>query len=525
MPEISKQTQKLIQRYRLWSDSLQPKEGTAAIHVDEVASKVAAFYEKIRGVIDWREEHLLRRAAIERVLKRKFFLRVGEKIDANPVVLELIRAGHFPNDKISESKITEVQKTLDKYIFIIENKPNSSGNKTRMQLQDWLSTIAACEIEEILDPPRKERALIDYMTDLMQERIKVPARLTEEEKNTQIYIAVQRALFKLDSPIIAYHLIRRACPNWSNLQISELEEITKNICILWENINKQLSYPLSEKFYRVCEQMDTPYLILGDILSENPEEAEEKIKNPEYLEGKIRDNYKIRLIRLKSRLARAAFFSTISIFLTKILVAFAIEYPFDKFINQFNPQALLLSIMIPAGFMLLLIVAIRPPSKRNMEKVVLETIKITYENEKKDAYNVKLNGKGGILRSIINFFYSIYSVALFVLLWYALGKLDFSWLSRIIFILFVSLISFAGMKIRERSKELSVEEESGGFFGFLFDWFLPFVRVGKWFSSQWVKYNIVLVLIITLIDLPFQVFVEFIEQWRYLLKEKKEDIH
>ena len=65
MSEPSQSTKKLIQRYQVWYQSLQPKESEIiTIHVDEVASTVAAFYEKIRGVVDWREEHLMRRAAI-----------------------------------------------------------------------------------------------------------------------------------------------------------------------------------------------------------------------------------------------------------------------------------------------------------------------------------------------------------------------------------------------------------------------------------------------------------------------------
>ena len=41
MPEISQQTQKLLQRYQTWYQSLQKKEGVPVLHVDEVASKVA----------------------------------------------------------------------------------------------------------------------------------------------------------------------------------------------------------------------------------------------------------------------------------------------------------------------------------------------------------------------------------------------------------------------------------------------------------------------------------------------------
>ncbi len=132
---------------------------------------MAAFYEKIRGVIEWKEEHLLRKTAIERVLKRRFFLmEEGEEI-AGPLVLELIRGGHFPNDSIEEAKIQTVQRLIQKYIFIMKNSPSPPEEKIKAQLFDWLLGITACEIEEVLDPPRKERALIDYMTEFMMEKI------------------------------------------------------------------------------------------------------------------------------------------------------------------------------------------------------------------------------------------------------------------------------------------------------------------------------------------------------------------
>src|SRR3989344_2519786 len=121
MAEISPQTQKLIQKYQAWYRSLEKEAGVATIHVDEVATRVASFYEKIRGGVDWREEHLLRKGAIERVLKRRLFLQKNGKSLAEPFVLELIRGGHFPNDQIEERKIENVGKVLDKYLFILDN--------------------------------------------------------------------------------------------------------------------------------------------------------------------------------------------------------------------------------------------------------------------------------------------------------------------------------------------------------------------------------------------------------------------
>ena len=73
MQELSEATKKLIIQYKLAYQRNLPKQGVTTIHVDEVAQKVAAFYEQIRTIVDWKEEHLMRRAAIIRKLKRRFF--------------------------------------------------------------------------------------------------------------------------------------------------------------------------------------------------------------------------------------------------------------------------------------------------------------------------------------------------------------------------------------------------------------------------------------------------------------------
>ena len=72
MQELSEATKKLISQYKLAQLQDDIKQGANTIHVDEVALKVAAFYERIRTIVDWKEEHLMRRAAIIRKLKRKF---------------------------------------------------------------------------------------------------------------------------------------------------------------------------------------------------------------------------------------------------------------------------------------------------------------------------------------------------------------------------------------------------------------------------------------------------------------------
>jgi len=382
MPEPSQPTQHLIQKYQSWHQSLQPKEGVSVIHVDEVASRVAAFYEKIRGVVDWREEHLIRKTAIERNLKRRLFLRQNGEEIAAPLVLELIRGGHFPNDKIEESKISDVQKSIDKYIFILENSPPPSIEKLKFQLYDWILGVAACEIEGILDLPQKEIVLIEYMEDIMKEKIKLSSliKISEVEKDTQIYIAIQKSLFKFDPPLIYYNLLKREYPEWKNLPRPLLEEMAKNIYQIWENLEKAIFHPLAEKFYRICEKYDTLYLILSDIISDNPLESKKNLENPEILESQIKSAYNKRLGTLKERLSRAALYSTLSIFITKMLLALAVEIPFDKYVlpqlflsltGQFSYFALGLNILIPPLLMFFMVLSIRPPKKENLQQVIM----------------------------------------------------------------------------------------------------------------------------------------------------------
>ena len=534
MPELSQKTQKLIQRYQNWHQSLEKKEGVAVLHVDEVAAKVAAFYEKIRGVIEWKEEHLLRKTAIERVLKRRFFLMEdGEEI-AGPLVLELIRGGHFPNDSIEEAKIQTVKRLIQKYIFIMRNSPSPLKKQVKAQLFDWLLGVAACEIEEVLDPQRKERALIDYMTESMMERIEVQegifviGGISKEKKQKQIYIAVQKALFKLDSPIISYHLLKFYYPQWQNLPQEQLEKIAKDVYSIWKKIAKDLKSPLTEKFYQICERYDTPYLILGDVLTKDPMAVKERISKPETLEYLTKEAYGKRRLRLKEKLLRAAVYSIISIFVTKILLVLLIEIPFDKYVTgQFSYFTLGLNIFIPSLLMFLMILTIRPPSPGNLQRVILEVMKIAYEGKKKDVYLIKPPPKRGfIMEGILFIFYLLSFIISFGIIIWGLQKLEFGILSIIIFLIFLSLILFAGTRIRHRSRELQVEEEKETIITSIFDFLtLPLVRVGKWSSSQWEKFNILMVLFNILIELPFQFFIEFLEQWRYFLREKKEEIH
>jgi len=155
----------VAERYASELISLKKKE--AAIHIDEIASGVAKFYEKVRKIIDWKDDNALRRGAIERILKRILFPKMvgfsskghDTKELAQTITEELVRGGHLPNHEIPQSRVNIASIALQKYLFFLEHVYSSSGVidvKKKNDLSMFIIEIAACEMEEILTRPVKE---------------------------------------------------------------------------------------------------------------------------------------------------------------------------------------------------------------------------------------------------------------------------------------------------------------------------------------------------------------------------------
>lgn len=527
---LSQQTRELVQQYQSWQEALHKEKKGNTIQVDEVAAKVAAFYEKIRGVVDWREEHLLRKTAIERVLKRRLLLKKNGEEIAERLLQELVRGGHFPNDRIPITIIPKVQHIIDKYVYIIEQAPPDIPKEFKLnnvrELDDWLLGVAASEIEEMVSPPKKELALIAFTAKHMEEQIDIA--LSDEDKTYQIYVAVQNALFKLDETTITQHLFLKLYPDWNNLQKERLSYVALNIHEIRKNINDILRHPLSERIYQHVEKYDTPYLLLGDIVEKEPHSFNELAQSPPELEESVRQAYNVRLAKLKKKLRRAALYSILSIFITKMLIAVSIEIPLDRYLIQHPTYyPLLLSIGVPSLLMLFLVLGAKPSSKENAQKVLMEVMKIVYGKERQDSYQIFLKKKRkGILTAFVYGSYLLSFLISFGLLIFVLQKLNFTVPSIIIFLSFISLVAFAGTVIRQRSKELLIIEQKEGILYGLFDiFFLPIVRAGKLLSRNLARYNVVIMMFNVFLEIPFQIFIEFLEQWRALLKEKKEEIH
>jgi hypothetical protein len=93
-----------------------------------------------------------------------------------------------------------------------------------------------------------------------------------------------------------------------------------------------------------------------------------------------------------------------------------------------------------------------------------------------------------------------------------------------IFLIFTSVVIATGMKINSRSKEMSFIKEKPSVRNFILDLVIvPFMAIGKWTLSGLAKFNVLVIALNFLLELPFQLFIEFLENFRNFIREKKDE--
>jgi len=516
------------------------------LEVDELASKIAEAYEKVRKVIDWKEENLLRRGAIERILKRRLVSELyGISIlpdlnateMAEPMILELMRSGYFDNGKIAKKQIKEIENILNKYIRILDSSrlpqaPSKKHVKNKMEFYTWMLEIAACEIEEVLAPAFKENALLNLMTNVIFERNRIlPSdKLSDLDRLVQVYIACMRTLYNFDDPIISYNIIKIRYPFWIEEIDNSIEKVMEQVHDIRQQIEADLDSEEGKQLFKLAGKYDAAYRIIGDVLDKinnTPEVVREKLANPEELKKLVEESYFKRKASLKGRLFRSAIYSTLSIFVAGIASFIIFEGPVAKLAGlEFSLLSLFIDLLIPSLVMFLLVIFIRPPKDQNLRVVQKEIAKIIHKQNSEDVYEIdfrrKKNKALNIIFIIISIICGIASMR-FIFWVFEIGKVP--WTSMYLDTVNVAMVVFAAMAIKQKSKEITIEDH-GNFIEFLLELFsIPLAKIGQWFSAKWKKYNIFSALFTAVVDLPFSALIRIVEDWRNFLKERSSEMH
>jgi hypothetical protein len=210
--KLSHFTQALIENLKAVKPKLRPDE-TSRISVSQTVSFFAIAYEKLRNAVEYREGHLIRRAAIERILKRRLALNPEAAGEGEDLLRELLWARYFPNESLGEHDVAAVQKLLDRYVKIRKqlNNPNYA---------QFLFDLLTCSIEETLSPEEASRntTFTFFIYQVLKNKVKIE-NVSEEEKNAYFYVSLEKWFAKSDNPYLRYRLF--ALYHESIFEISE----------------------------------------------------------------------------------------------------------------------------------------------------------------------------------------------------------------------------------------------------------------------------------------------------------------
>lgn len=527
--ELSGVTKKLIAALK----EIKPKHPVdefTKLTVSQTASFLALIYEKVRNSIEDREDHLIRRAAIERILKRRLALNPTGKNESENLLRELMWARYFPNGSLGENDIQEIQKILNKYINLKQILLAKRSGSQREYVGEYLMDLFSAEIEELLN---KENSLIDenltyFIFETLKDKVKIED-LDEKQKDTYLFIAIEKSYRKSDRAYQRYHLFRLYYNPIAEYSSPKDDEMIAKLPAIFKKIDELIANPTVEKLVKFTRKQLPPYLILFYIIRDHKDKIEDILTSKttlwNYVEKMAREKY----AQLRKRLNTLAFRSLIYIFITKMLFALALEVPVSQLIyNHISYVAIGINSLFPPLLMLIIILTVTIPGDDNTRRLYLRLVEIINADTTYEKTVAFITQKAKPRRPLlVAGFTLLYSLTFFVTLYlihYLLSLVHFNLLSEALFIFFISVVAFFAYRIKQLANMYRITEK-GNVLGPVVDFFfMPILSLGKIFSEGVSKINFFIIIFDFIIEAPFKLIVEVIEEWIKFVRQKKEEI-
>lgn len=504
---------------------------TEKIHVNTMISKLAFFYEKIRNTLEYGDEQLIRKNAIQRILKRRLIDDTTGTDVSRYLINELIRGGYVEDNSIPDIKVHHVAQIINKYIIFRNDFIGRFTKKQLKVLSNWTLGLMACEIEETLVSSWRENAYIEALYRFVEPLIKLRDQklISKHDLGLQIYIAVVRLLMKSDNTMLSYRLLKLNYPEWKNpdkAYILNLSGQANSIRVLFET---QLQHKIGSYLQKYIRPFAIRFRILEPTIQENFSNIDDLIIQRENFKSEIRKVCNGYYKKIRGKLRRSVVRSILYIFITKMVLAFILEMPFDVYYHgkiEFIP--LYINIIFPPLLLFLITMTVRPPQSVNTENIVTGLEEMIYSDAKNDTIICEIKKsyvRNPILDTIFRGMYGVtFLISYGVLIW-GLYRFGFNIVSGCLFLFFLSLISYFGIRVRRLAKEYVVVGRKENALTFLLDIFsYPIIRVGQWISDKSSKINVFIFILDVIIEAPFKTLIEVFDQWSQFIKEKRDEI-
>lgn len=465
---------------------------------------LAQVYERARNALEYRADNLLRRAAIERILKRRILMNKTPDSLSSHLLKELKWARYISDEELKNAKKMDLEQVLSKYTsFLKSSVPD-----------EWIVKIASAEIEELFNLNTDYKQFTFFAFQAIKQKIKI----TDENLDLLVFYAVDKIYAESDDEQIAYHILKLGGET-PDLKIIEetwrLFNVAKN--------HKEL--PRITKFVR--RQMP-PLVLLRDIYFYNPGNFKEILNNEQEFSKNANEVLEIQLAQMSGRIARAGTRSVLYVFLTKMILALVLEVPFEILIfGELTKLPLILNLLFPPLVMWVTSTQIRIPKEKD-RKILVERTWYILENFEELGYEDDVltdaeEEKGTSISYIIfSTVYILFFIGVFGMIIFLLKSIGYGIFSMVIFLFFLTIIAFFAYRISQIAKVYLWKpygEDKSTFFDLLA---LPILAIGSRLSRGLTRLNFLAFTFDFILEAPFKIILGFVDSWVHFVSVKKD---
>ena len=488
-----------------------------------VAAELAAWYEKLRTAIENRDEEVILRSAIERIIRRRLLLGGNGSSVAEPLVRELIWARYFREESIGDEKIGELEVVIDNYLELRRLVPQFSKIK-ESELSEWIYHLMSADLEDRLSPTPKTEAIISYIFHNIRNMVVIQDD-TEETRDVQVFIAIRKSYGKEDLPFLRYNLFKQY---FGELNDKTLKDIAQRFGQGTKIIEDQLNYSGRFKIFEFVKRQIPPFLILDDIMRNYDEKFRRFIENDEEFTNVITQTCEARYANISGKVRRAIIRSIIFILLSKVFLALTIEGTYDRLVyGHILWGVIAINIAIPVSMMVVISFFLRPPGRENTDRIGARIKSLLFDPEPQLGRPLSFNHKPRAQTWLDAIFTSVWFatyVISFGIIIYILSRLNFNFVSQGFFMFFFAIICFLSYRISQAANLYTVKDRPSLLTPFIDFFFMPIARVGRYLAEGVRQVNIFIFLLDMLIEAPFKGLIAFFEQWFFFLHSKREDL-
>ncbi|MBI2008757.1 hypothetical protein HYS82_03835 [Candidatus Amesbacteria bacterium] len=497
-----------------WLESLSfgKKEEAEQDEAGRGVGNLARIYETARNALEYRADHLVRRAAVERIWRREAVFGSEAGAIAARLGQELVWAGYVTEAAWRRERM-ELVGIVEKYL--------KAGRMTQAP-GDFVLMVASAEIEEKLNPNPDYQMFTGLAFRTIRERVRIEDGRDEE---LILFAAIETAYAQMDEAGMAYHLFRL-------LKEQGGEEVAGQpdggLGVAYEYWQKVRRHPRLNATSAVVRRLDGPLNLIRDMYFSDPGGFRRAVSGKTVFDGAAKKTLLEQLQKSNERIGRATARSILYVFLTKMLLGVVVEIPIESLTSgRINPLALGLNLTVPVFLMWLLTLGIRTPSERELKRLLAEAWRImSGDGGGVDQEEVFVIRKPRWRWSGIAFWagYGTLFVVMFAGVYQVLKWVGFSWVSMMVFGFFLSVVTFFAYRIRQSAQVYAFRPRTDTRVSLGEALVLPMVAVGGAVSREVARFNFLVFIFDFALEMPFKSILRFFDSWAHFLATKQDEV-